>query len=77
MFTIGLYQSPGDYSFLPSYEVIGTLTGAGGSYDVVCINPTDVRFTQETSSGYREMMDNKQEALKTLSGVGGYTMNFR
>ena len=76
VFTLALFKNKSDYEYYPSYEVLGTLSGTGGTYDLVCFYATDVQFTQETQEGYRKMLDNKQEAFRYISGEGNYTFAF-
>ena len=62
-----------DYSYYPSYKLLGTLTADGTEYNLVATFPTDVQFTQERAEIYNTMYDQCSQVLETLQAKDGCT----
>lgn len=73
LFGITLYLEGEDYSYLPSYDVMGTLKVNNKNYTVLVEYPTDVQFTEETSDAYHELSKDTDEILQSFQAKEGYT----
>ena len=70
--TISLYASEEDYSFLPSYEKIGTLSEFENTYHVIIEYPTDVQFSEETQDAYHELVKDLDDIILSFKGVNDF-----
>lgn len=73
LMSISLYVNEEDYSFLPSYEVLGQLTSDQDSFDVIVEYPTDVQFDEKDAEKYRNLSKDLDDIIKTIEAVNGYT----
>lgn len=73
LFGISLYDEGEDYSYLPSYEVLGVLKTNHETFDVIVEYPTDVQFSEETSDEYRMLSKDIDDILLTIKAKDGYT----
>lgn len=68
LFSIILLTENEDYTYYPSYDVLGSVEVKDtGSYNLIATYPTDVQFTSESAKTYNEMFDSVAEILKTIS----------
>lgn len=68
LFSIILLTENEDYTYYPSYGVLGSVEVKNkGSYNLIAIYPTDVQFTSEAAKTYNEMFDSVDGILKTIS----------
>lgn len=73
LFGITLYLEDEDYSYLPNYDILGTLKVDQKKYTVLVEYPTDVQFTEETSDAYHELSKDMDDILQTFQARDGYT----
>ena len=67
LFSIILLTENEDYTYYPSYGVLGSIEVKNtGSYNLIAIYPTDVQFTREAAKTYNEMFDSVAGILKTI-----------
>ena len=72
LFSVALYDD--DYSFLPSYDVIGKLISEDGSeYTVLAVYPTDVQYMPEDEEEYRYLESFAEGILRSFTPGEGYT----
>lgn len=69
LFTIALYLDGNDFSFLPSYDVLGTLN----EYIVVAIYPSDVQFPSEYQNEYLGLLNSCRDVFAFFRGENGYS----
>ena len=67
LFTLMMLPTSEDYSFFPSYELIGALDTPTGSFNVVALFPTDVQFSQENADTYNALYEQVYDVLYTIS----------
>lgn len=68
LFSVVLLSQQDDYTYYPSYEILGSIDVPGtGSFNVIVSYPTDVQFSNETAEKYCEMFDEIPDILKTIS----------
>jgi len=74
LFTIYADSVGQDYSYLPAYEIIGTIEKDGyPQWTLVAIYPTDVQFPYEYYDIYNEMYAQIPEILDNITAQSGYT----
>ena len=68
LFSIELFTEFEDYTYLPSYDILGSLEVYRiGSYNIVVIYPTDVQFTETTMEKYEELERAVPDVLDTIT----------
>lgn len=76
LFSILLKPADEDYTFYPSYDVLGSFERVTNeSYNVIVLYPTDVQFTEETAAKYSEVNKEVPNILDTISFKEGYTFS--
>ena len=73
LFGISLYLDDEDYSYLPSYDILGTLKVENQSFTVIVEYPTDVQFTEDTANAYHQLSDDIDKVLKSFQAKNGCT----
>ena len=69
--TITMIPTEEDYTFFPSYELLGVLNTPMGEFHLVAIYPTDVQFTAETMESYNQMLSQLPDVLRSLTPAQG------
>lgn len=73
LFGILLFLENEDYSYLPSYDVLGTLQSKKHTYTVVVEYPSDVQFSEDNADVYLQLSKDVDEILQTFQANQGYT----
>lgn len=74
LLSINLYDD--DYSFLPSYDLIGKLTSEDGKeYSVVAMYPTDVQYMPEDEEEYKYLAGFAETVLRSFTPADGYVFD--
>lgn len=71
LFGIVLYPSDYDYSYLPSYEVIGMLETDHDVYNMLIEYPTDVQFDDHNADKYHALSDDDETIIKSIKVING------
>jgi hypothetical protein len=71
IFELALAPDGTDYSYLPSYQLLGTLTASGQSYTVIAIYPTDVEYSADAMSDYTDMTGDITAILSSFRAASG------
>lgn len=68
LFSIVMLTEQDDYTYFPSYEVLGSIdVPNAGTFNIIASYPTDVQFSNETAAQYCGMHDAIPDVLKTVS----------
>ncbi len=74
LYSINIYTATTDFTYLPSYTELGTLTKSDGTlYNVIREYPSDVQFSQDTREMYTTLAKEEESVLQTLTAKKGYT----
>ena len=73
LFTVMLMPQSEDYTILPSYDYLGTMTTGDGTFNVVIQYPTDVQTGDIWSEFYKILNGDKNSAITTIRPVQGVT----
>jgi len=72
IFTLSLYSSESEYTYLPSFEAVGLLTDSTGKvWHLVATYPTDVQFSPEGQAMYTRMSDDIDTIISTITAASG------
>lgn len=72
VFTLGLWAEEADYTYLPHYRLLGTLTDSRGTqWKLVVMYPTDVQFEPQAAETYTQMSSQEDRILQTLTPAPG------
>lgn len=67
LFSIDLFTEFEDYTYYPSYEVLGSVEVYRiGGYNIIATYPTDVQFSEKTVKKYNKMASEIPQVLKSL-----------
>lgn len=73
LFSILLLPGGEDYTYYPSYDVLGSFTSEEiGSFNIVVLYPTDVQFSDRGQQTYQEMTAGIESVLDSISFKEGY-----
>lgn len=67
LFSISLFPESEDFSYLPAYDILGTLNTPEGLFNVVVIYPTDVQFTDDTARLYMSMANDVDSVIDSIT----------
>ena len=73
LFTIMLIPADEDYTYLPSYDYLGTMDTPDGSFSVVVQYPTDVQTGDVWQEFYKILNGDKNTAITSIRPVAGVT----
>lgn len=73
LMSISLYLNTEDYTYLPSYDLLGTLETGDSIYNVLVEYPTDVQFEMEHMDEYQYLSKDMDDIIKTITVKKGYT----
>lgn len=73
LMAISLYHESEDYTYLPSYDVLGTLEVEDDIYNVLVEYPTDVQFEEQNADKYFKLSNGMESILDTITPNEGYT----
>ena len=71
LFTVMLIPEKEDYTYLPSYDYLGTIAAPDGSYSVVIQYPTDLQTGDIWSEFYKILNGDKNTALSSMRPKAG------
>lgn len=71
LMSISLYLDSEDYTYLPSYDYLGTLETGDKVYNVLVEYPTDVQFEQEYADEYQYLSKDMDDIIKTIMPRNG------
>lgn len=73
LFSVLLIPGGEDYTYYPSYDILGSFTSDEiGSFNIVVLYPTDVQFSEQGRQTYQEMTDGMEDVLDSISFKEGY-----
>lgn len=72
LMSISLYSVEEDYTYLPSYELLGTLETGDKTYNVLVEYPTDVQFEEDHADEYQNLSKDMDEIIETIKPKEGY-----
>ena len=73
LFTVMLIPKSEDYTYLPSYDYLGTMDTPEGTFSVVIQYPTDVQTGDIWQEFYKILNGDKNTAIKSIRPVSGVT----
>ena len=73
LFTIMLIPADEDYTYLPSYDYLGTMDTPDGSFSVVVLYPTDVQTGDVWQEFYKILNGDKNTAITSIRPAAGVT----
>ena len=71
LFTVMLIPEGEDYSYLPSYDYLGTMAGPDGTFHVVIEYPTDLQTGDVWSEFYKILYGDKNSAITSMRPAAG------
>lgn len=75
LFSINTYPQTYNYSYLPHYEDLGTLTATDGTvWYLVLVYPTETNYTKDHEGTYNYLIDNVEALTDGISAEDGYTL---
>lgn len=75
LFSINTYPQTYNYSYLPHYEDLGTLTATDGTvWYLVLVYPTETNYTKDHEGTYNYLIDNVDALTDGISAEDGYTL---
>lgn len=72
-FTIALYPLRYDFTYLPEYDVIGSLSNGSEEYIVVVFYATDVQFDVDLQNQWDTLFNSSERISSAIHGINGYT----
>ena len=73
LFTLQVLPVQEDYTYYPSYELLGKFLADGVEYNLVATFPTDVQFSFERANLYNALYDQIPQVFASLQPANGYT----
>lgn len=75
LFSINTYPQTYNYSYLPHYEDLGTLTATDGTiWYLVLVYPTETNYTRDHEGTYNYLIDHVDDLENGISAEDGYTL---
>lgn len=72
LFSINLFTPDIDYTYHPSYEILGSLKIDGvADYNIIATYPTDVCFSEETAAKYQKSLPEIPIVIESLAAKSG------
>lgn len=73
LFTLQVLPVREDYTYYPSYELLGKFLADGVEYNLVATFPTDVQFSFDQANLYNTLYDQIPQVFASLQPANGYT----
>ena len=74
VFSLWLLPADADYTYLPQYQLLGTLTDNRGTLlKLIAVYPSDVQFEVDALEIYTKMGGEEERILATFTPAAGYT----
>ena len=73
LFTVMLIPEGEDYTYLPSYDYLGTMATPEGTFSVVIMYPTDVQTGDVWQEFYKILYGDKNSAITSIRPAAGVT----
>lgn len=74
-FTIALYPEGDDFTYLPAYDVVGSLSKDSANYTVVAFFATDVQFDADLQAQWQDLYDASDAITSGIRGINGFTFS--